>query len=1645
MSHLTANPFQKHFEFPRPGPLTPPDTESEYPNQSAAQAHAPSMGLGIDFEPAPMPHRSTTPATEVPLRKLSSVTYLHSGPREARERVVQRGIRWLVVVIPPGSFGQEHGHFGNTLSVGSPDRLSQGLLMPLFPTMSSQLGAIAREFAFPSTSGLCLYLHTVHGGVSMTPRISDESWQLLWAHLFEARSPTIPPPQLPISGKIEFDIDLSKARWYEAWLGLGRRDFVDVPVSVTPSRAQSVSHWRGDSRTTILDDQGEDQLDSISLLHLARPSRTPGHRHIPRKLSLLDRLESSSIRSGSKLVPRNLSPPSPAEQTNNLGLNALSPIVQEDEPKSGKKDIDRMVNSWRASASLVASPLYATGQTSLDPANLPNSLPIAEDSPVDADAHSELNLDDFAWSVSSLGPPDYDDYEDDEDMHSLESWRLPSVHLDRRLQGSVCLTPTTCTSWGPPDYDIDFSPLSLISRLPSPDLATRMIEDCPATPSTATSWGPDYGLEYSPLSLTSQLPSPDIATRMIEDCPPTPSTATSWGPDYDLEYSPLSITSRLPSPDIATRMLEDCPPTPSTATSWGAPLSWPPSPATPFYVRTPDAGQRAFDVDGPSRPLPSRPEPWHQVWPYNSTEIESMPEEVTEPWKQVWPYHISADQVATTPQTEYGQTMFAQPYSKVWPYYTAAGPSTSSEAESPLLIGASNANAAASAPWDKVWPYNAASTKEPVVVSSPPSYPYLNIYPAVYPFFDLYPTPTGHYHVPKELSVHLKRSYPALELYSPVYPHLEIYPSVSRVSFQTGQVRKITEKHDLPAPVSLKLQTAYPVFDLYPAVYPGNIYNIYPSTELTQTTKATVWLPSKYPSIEIYRHVYPYNLYQIYPEVQVPINRPSIVSSAKWEPPRIVASLDASYPYPHFQIYRPVYPWNLGSIYPPTQVVHMKPQKSLPVQLALHYPVLDIYPAVYPHNLRQIYPDTIAKSEKQKERKDLVNVSLPSRYPSFDLYPPVYPWNLEHIYPAVKLTVHTDSNLESIVVGLPVSYPYIELYAPVYPHNLKSIYPSVIVSAEHRHHPRAPSRTAVSRSAAKPLLRGHNHHHAKRSSGPKLPLPPVPQLPQNLDLMRPINPTSHRPLASARVGTSLPVRLPTFYPLVCPYPPVYPHFDLYPAASASLPQGKQPAPEIALRASYPAIEIYRPVYPHFDLYPTASASLLQSKQPAPEIASRVGYPAIEIYRPVYPHFDLYPAASANVPQGKQPAPEIALRARYPAIEIYRPVYPFIEIYPGATGSEICSPTAPRRKPKYSHLALHQQVFVQPSQSVVRPEQPVVPRRKPKFSHAELHEQVSRPDPESLVEFELVTPPKPTVRFAVPDTPTELQPPLSPRSRQLPPIPQISLSLSPVDPMTPTGASISPIVSISPSPSPRTRSRAGTLTSRPPLPPPPMGALPATPPRTPPSPADSPTRAFRRLPSVPQETAPGSAAQSPVRSVRSSMVGLPSNPAATRRASGVPLSRSPSSFSPLPTVPEPGSMLSTASPTASPVSPRRPLPQPQIPEVPTLELHRSGSASARLSPTPLTESAPDLSRANSLPARPVSRVRRDSVATAPAAGGLVAGMAKAYNSTPKVDEIAKRISMSNTLSQFPTPPRPPLPALPNSRPVSKLDRSKYPFA
>ena len=410
--------------------------------------------------------------------------------------------------------------------------------------LSSQLGAIAREFSFPSISGLCVYLHTNHAGISLTPRVSDDSWPMLWNHLFDARSPSLPIQQLPISGQIEFDIDLTKARWYDSWLASSRRDFADVPQSVTPSRAQSISHWRNDSQTSI-NEPLDDQTDVASV---AQQTTAKG-RNI-KKLSLLDRFDAPSVRSGSKLVPRDESPPS--QSARQLTDQALSPIVQEDEPMTAKKAIDNRVQSWRMSATAAArSPLASTGQTSLDPVNMPNTM---TDLPTASASEFELNLDDYTWSVSSVGPPDYD-------VESMDSWeRTHSVHLDRRGEGSVCLTPSICTSFGPDDDFVPFSPVSYMSRLPSPDLAWRMLEDVPLTPSTATSWGPPLEWPPSPASL-SYAPSIDIAHRFLSSAPATPTTATSWGAPLSYPPSPVMI-SRVPSPDLGHRVATSNPSSP---------------------------------------------------------------------------------------------------------------------------------------------------------------------------------------------------------------------------------------------------------------------------------------------------------------------------------------------------------------------------------------------------------------------------------------------------------------------------------------------------------------------------------------------------------------------------------------------------------------------------------------------------------------------------------------------------------------------------------------------------------------------------------------------------------------------------------------------------------------------------------------------------------------------------------------------------------------------------------------------------------------------------------------------------------------------------------------------------------------------------
>lgn len=439
-------------------------------------------------------------------------------------------------------------------------------------------------------------------------------------------------------------------------------------MSVTPSAAPSVAHYREESRTTY-----EDQIGDESMSLVQRSQTTT--RHVPRKLSLVDRYDSVS-RGG----PRgSVSPPDvlPSSQ-------ALSPIYQADEPPSAKKDLENRVRSWRASASLLPTLLATTGQTSLEPANMPNTVPLDDSLVLGND---DLDLEDFTWSISSCGPGDYDD-------HSIASPdRLPSVHLASRVQGSVCLTPSDCTSFGPSDYTLP-SPVPSLYRLPSPDIAHRMFEDVPLTPLTATSWGPPLSYPPSPMS-DYRAPSVDLAARQIFSRPCTPLTATSWGaPSYPA--SPCTNEYRPPLVHLADRGEYSRPATPSTATSWGAPLSYPPSPSAPYHVHSPNSGQRAFD------PAETELRTKSLAFPYYDPRKGS-------PWGHVWPYH---DPINDAPRRA---PDVVQPKGKKEP---STFPYSDISQDSP---------------WAYVWPYHrgrqihVGDDHLPIAVSLPSTYPYLNI------------------------------------------------------------------------------------------------------------------------------------------------------------------------------------------------------------------------------------------------------------------------------------------------------------------------------------------------------------------------------------------------------------------------------------------------------------------------------------------------------------------------------------------------------------------------------------------------------------------------------------------------------------------------------------------------------------------------------------------------------------------------------------------------------------------------------------------------------------------------------------------------------------------------------------------------------
>ena len=519
-------------------------------------------------------------------------------------------------------------------------------------------------------------MHINEAGVLYTPRISEESWGILWGHLFEPNTPG-PGGGLAISGRIEFDIggfrnrlalslsvdtqlvDMAKARWYDSWISASRRETASL-ASPSPTHVASM-HQCQESKTTVNFEDVQEQSQSVA-------GDKKGTRRAPRRLSLVERFDLANSSPPTSIpiqtqVPAtsSVSIPEPHPASRPLAKDpVLSPAIQES-LLSHREEIDSRVQSWRASATFKTNLLASTGQVSLDPANMPNTLPLDYPAAEDDEVRSEMNPGDYSWSITSAGPQSVLN-----SSASTSSYCVQSVHMDRRVIGSVPLTPETCTSWGPEDYDLP-SPASSDFRLPSPDLGQRNLEYCPMTPTTATSWGPSSEYPPSPDPESQWIyryraPSLDLGQRVGWSRPATPSTATSWGPPSEYPPSPPPESRwayyRPPSVDLGRRAEGSRPVTPSTATSWGSPEEWPPTPTTLSRVSTPDAAQQRFsfveEIGGllprPTVTIPASPAPWDLAWPYLMFDEQTTKPREPATWNYVWPYLIQALSLSDPPE-----------------------------------------------------------------------------------------------------------------------------------------------------------------------------------------------------------------------------------------------------------------------------------------------------------------------------------------------------------------------------------------------------------------------------------------------------------------------------------------------------------------------------------------------------------------------------------------------------------------------------------------------------------------------------------------------------------------------------------------------------------------------------------------------------------------------------------------------------------------------------------------------------------------------------------------------------------------------------------------------------------------------------------
>ncbi|KAF9221998.1 hypothetical protein BS17DRAFT_229063 [Gyrodon lividus] len=1260
-------------------------------------------------------------------RRTSMLSYQNSSARDHRDRSHARGPRNLVVVIPPPDFPLDQGQLGNVLSMGPRHRLSQGILMPLFPSISGQLNAIAREYNFPSTVGLCLYLHICENGITMTPRISDDSWQYLFGHLFENRSPTT-GQQLPIGGNIEFDIDLDKARWFDAWVSGTLRDPDPMFPLVVPSHSSSAHHWREDSRTTNADEQQhiDERWDASGSQTLATNSRSATLRHLPKKLSLVDRLEAQAVHSIPEHQVLNDLPPMP--QT----VLPLSPIPQSAVPQTSKTELQRRVNSWRTTTELCPVSMAEAYQLAPD-AGVPAAATMDEYA-LRHDPREAINLAEYNWSVTSAGPitPVLES--------PVSSCRLPSVHLDRRVNGSVILTPTTATSWGPADDDL-YSGVSSVSRLPSPDLGERTVEDTEA-PRHYAVWGSSFGWRSAmtwrnvyPYSVNQEKSAIEIQLQGSSALVPHYPNLVIYPAMYPhLEIYP-SLSSEGSKPSVRLTL--------GSSFSWQRETNWrevrPCSTATILPAQFRGTGN--LKPKCPSLCTYPAVHPHPHICPSCVVEEDIS---VSQPVPVV--LKGGSGLISHYPNLAI--------YPAVYPHLDVYPPAIN------ILKGDQSEGL-----HGMLYPLDSALSL----------YPSVAIYPAVYPHFGIYPAAMKIMEttLQKEVGVKLVNTggltseYPDLVIYPPTYPYLDIYPA--------REVRRHTSNAVWGA--SFGWQTAktwlkaYPLHDTNKNSTRGHINRKGDSTAIWGNSFG--WKAAK-----TWRQVWPFcgdkmgMPAHIASKSRYPILPAYCTASAAVD--ASLAVWGTTFGWKNATTWHAVWPTSAAqkNTHVITTSVHLPRSGGLSSQ----YPNLVIYPVVYPHF--DIYPIhgaalVVVGSQVIEDQHfvDLIPrypnlVNYLAAYPHLDLYPPlakavitvegakgqynlgrrrIEAWRAKtaaqvglaglvannHNWEADEsLRLDLADYAWSLTSAGPLSPPLQSLDSPYRP-------PSVHVER------RVEGSVLLTPSTATTSVPLDDEWCSDVASGGRLLSPDlgqwaldgaensewVPRAHKPWMMGRPLSKETNQEMTLASSSGGPGVFVPE-YPKLVIYPAAYPHFDLYPAwakvnqATEFITIGSYHVPDISptkaipdvqfdqvqaklpflypnlnlcyiypattvteeveisieLPRSYPWLVIYPSVYPFITPYPASAAEISQPPKPAqhlpvpqvPEwrfvrVKLPTPYPTLDLYPAVYPRNleDIYP--SVTVKDSFHTHMFVKLPSRYPWIDIYPALYPFVQPYPSISG------------------------------------------------------------------------------------------------------------------------------------------------------------------------------------------------------------------------------------------------------------------------------------------------------------------------------------------------------------------------------------------